>query len=136
MFFWTDETKRRVLYVIFPACPLHLARIEKKKKKTNETKIEFICIVRNQFRLFYDGNGNRMVNVNDHFKSIARCVKRVFNFSDYTYQSRCLELNKSIFNFCVCQTTTEKQNIFDVIFKNRFFVSFPVVYNGSKSPLI
>ena len=109
--------------------------LKKINGNTDETEIEFIRITRGRFRLFNDKNGNRMVNVNDHWKSIARRVKHVFNFSDYPYQSSCFEFNKPVFNFCVRQTTGEKQNKLDVIFKKRFLVYFHVVYNGSRSPL-
>ena len=121
MFFWTNETMRRVLRVISPACVSHRARIEK-KGNTDETEIEFIRITRGQFPLFYDGNGNRMVNINDHLKSIAKRVKHMFNFSDYLYQYNCFEFNKPVFNFCVCQTTVEEQNKLDVIFKKIVFL--------------
>ena len=95
------QTKQNVGY--FPACVLYLIRIEKVNGNTNETEVEFICIARNQFRLFYDNGCYRMVNVNYHLKSIPRCIKHVFNFSNYPYQPSCFELRKPVFSFCVCQ---------------------------------
>ena len=57
-----------------------------------------------------------MVNVNNYLRFVSGRVKHVFDFFDHPYQSRCFKLRKPIFNFCICQTTIEKQNKFDVFF--------------------
>ena len=57
-----------------------------------------------------------MVNVNDYLKFVSGRVKHVLDLFDHPYQSRCLQFRGPIFNFCFCQTTTEEQNKFDVLF--------------------